>query len=430
MIPRYTTPEMKQLWSEENRYQSWLEVELCSCEAWARLGVIPEAAATALRERCRVDVGRIEAIEAEVKHDVIAFVSAVTETAGEAGRYLHYGLTSYDVVDTALSSLMRQASGLILAELRKLDAVLADQARAHRRTLMVGRTHGVHAEPITLGLKFALWYAEVGRAIERLERARENISYGKLSGAVGTYAHVDPRVEELVCRRLELKPDPLSTQIIQRDRHAEYLTALAIAATSIEKFATEIRSLQRTEILELEEPFGASQKGSSAMPHKRNPVGCEQMSGLARLVRGYAGAALENMVLWNERDISNSSAERVIIPGSTTLVHYMTRRFTGIVRQLLVYPERMLANLDRTGGLIYSQQVMLALIAAGMSREQAYALVQELAMRGWRGEGVFSQLVRQDPRVQAQLEAGVLEACFDPWRQLRHLDTVYERLGL
>ncbi|HAI21684.1 MAG TPA: adenylosuccinate lyase, partial [Clostridiales bacterium UBA8153] len=279
-------------------------------------------------------------------------------------------------------------------------------------------------------LKFALWYAEVGRAIERLERARENISYGKLSGAVGTYAHVDPRVEELVCRRLELRPDPLSTQIIQRDRHAEYLAALAIAATSIEKFATEIRSLQRTEILELEEPFAAAQKGSSAMPHKRNPVGCEQMSGLARLVRGYAGAALENMVLWNERDISNSSAERVIIPGSTTLLHYMTRRFTAIVRELLVYPERMLANLDRTGGLIYSQQVMLALIAAGMTREAAYAIVQELAMQGWRGEGLFSQLVRQDPRVKAKLEESALAACFDPWRQLRHLDTVYERLGL
>lgn len=430
MIPRYTTPEMKQLWSEENRYQSWLEVELCSCEAWAQLGVIPEPAVAQLRERCRVDVGRIEAIESEVKHDVIAFVTAVAETAGEAGRYLHYGLTSYDVVDTALSSLMRQAAGLILAELEQLAAVLADQARVHRRTLMVGRTHGVHAEPITLGLKFALWYAEVGRAMARMEQARENISYGKLSGAVGTYAHVDPRVEELVCRRLELKPDPLSTQIIQRDRHAEYLAALAIAATSIEKFATEIRSLQRTEILELEEPFAATQKGSSAMPHKRNPVGCEQMSGLARLVRGYAGAALENMVLWNERDISNSSAERVIIPGSTTLVHYMTRRFTGIVRNLLVYPGRMLANLDRTGGLIYSQQVMLALIAAGMSREEAYAAVQELAMRGWRGEGVFSQLVRQDPRVQAKLEESALEACFDPWRQLRHLDTVYERLGL
>ncbi|MEW6522264.1 MAG: adenylosuccinate lyase [Bacillota bacterium] len=430
MISRYTTPQMQKLWSDQNRYQRWLEVELLSCEAWAQLGVIPGEAVVQLRERCRVDVSRIEAIEAEVKHDVIAFVTAVAETAGEPGRYLHYGLTSYDVVDTALSSLMREAAGLIIEALYELAGVVAHMARQHKRTLMVGRTHGVHAEPITLGLKFALWYAEILRDIERLSRARDGISYGKLSGAVGTYAHVDPRVEVFVCQRLGLTPAPLSTQILQRDRHAEYLSALAITATSIEKFATEIRSLQRTEILELEEPFSAGQKGSSAMPHKRNPVGCEQMSGLARLVRANAGVALENMVLWNERDISNSSAERVIIPGSTTLVHYMVRRFCGIVRRLQVYPENMLKNLNCTGGLIYSQQVLLALVASGLSREEAYAVVQELAMKGWRGEGVFADLVRQDPRITSRLDNAVLEACFDPWRQLEHIDTVYGRLGL
>jgi adenylosuccinate lyase len=430
VIARYTTPEMKRLWSDENRYRRWLEVELLACEAWARLGVLPADEVAELRQRCRVDTARIDAIEATVKHDVIAFVTAVAETAGRAGRHLHFGLTSYDVVDTALASLMQEAIDLISAETSRLAAVVAARAREHRRTLMVGRTHGVHAEPMTLGLKFALWYAELQRNLERLARARAVISYGKLSGAVGTYAHVDPRVEAEVCARLGLQVAPISTQILQRDRHAEYVGALAIAATSIEKFATEVRGLQRTELLELEEPFSAGQKGSSAMPHKRNPVGCEQMSGLARVVRSYAEVALENMVLWHERDISNSSAERLIIPGSTTLVHYMTRRFTRIIEELAVYPERMLANLNLTGGLIYSQQVLLGLVAAGLDREQAYAIVQELAMRAWEGKGVFTELVAADPRVRAHLDPQALAACFDPWRQLEHVDTVFSRLGL
>ncbi len=430
MIPRYTTARMGQLWSDTYRYQRWLEVEILALEAWAQEGVVPHEVPSQLRARCRIDVKRIDELETTVKHDVIAFVSAVAETAGEAGRYIHYGLTSYDVVDTALSSLMKEAMDIILEAVDEVLVTLSHQAREHKRTLMIGRTHGVHAEPITLGLKFALWREEMRRNRRRLEQAQENISFGKLSGAVGTYAHVPPQVEAYVCRKLGLSPAPLSTQILQRDRHAEFLNALAVTATTIEKMAVEIRGLQRTETLELEEPFAAGQKGSSAMPHKRNPIVCEQMSGLARVLRGNAQVAMENMVLWHERDISNSSAERIVIPDSTTLLHHMLTRFGRVLARLHVYPENMLANLKRTGGLVFSQEVLLALVETGWSREEAYGVVQELAMAAWRGEGIFEDMVKTDERITSRLCDETIAACFDPWRQLGSLDEIYQRLGL
>ena len=430
MIERYTRPVMKKIWSEHNKYATWLEIEILACEAWAELGVIPKDVAPRLRQRAGFDPKRIDEIESVVRHDVIAFVSAVGETVGDDSKYIHFGLTSYDVVDTALSALLRQAADVIIGDLERLAEVLRKRALEHKHTVMIGRTHGVHAEPMTLGLKIANWYSENARNIERMKAARERISYGKMSGAVGTFGNIDPRIEEYVCQRMGLKPAPISSQVLQRDRHAELLSALAIIASSLDKFAVEIRSLQRTEIRELEEPFRKGQKGSSAMPHKRNPVALEQISGLSRVVRGNLIAALENMPLWNERDISNSSVERIILPDSTILVDYMLAKFTEIVDEMYVYPERMLKNLEMTGGLVFSQKVMLAMVDSGMSREEAYAIVQELAMKGWQGECSFRELVASDKRVNARLSGAQIEACFDPAQDLKYVDYVFERTGL
>ncbi len=429
MLERYTLPEMKALWAPENRFQKWLEIELLACEAWALLGKIPWEAVRAIKERARFNLERIAELEEVTRHDVIAFVSCVAESVGEEGRYLHYGLTSYDVVDTALSLLMRDALDLILKELDVLKEVLAEKARAFRDTVMIGRTHGVHAEPITLGLKFALWYCEAERARERLEGARRTVSVGRLAGAVGTYAHVDPFVEEYVCRKLGLTPARVSTQVLQRDRHAEYLAALALVASSIEKFATEIRHLQRTEVLEVEEPFAAGQKGSSAMPHKRNPIVCERLTGLARLVRGYALAGFENIPLWHERDITHSSVERIAIPSATTLVHYMVVKFTEVLRGLAVYPEHMRRNLELTRGLVFSQRLLLALVEKGLPREEAYALVQGAALRAWPG-GNFLQELAGDPAVGRYLTSAELEALCDPEPYLARRGYIFWKAGL
>ena len=429
MLERYTLPEMKMLWEPEHRFQKWLELEILACEAWAELGRVPVEAVQEIRRRARFDVKRIAEIEAVTRHDVIAFVSCVAENVGDAGKYLHLGLTSYDIVDTALSLLMRDALDIILKSLDDLSEVLADQARAYKDLPMIGRTHGVHAEPISLGLKFALWHAEMERARARLEQARRTIGVGRLSGAVGTYAHLDPYVENYVCRRVGLVPAKVSTQVLQRDRHAEYLTALAVTAGSLEKFATEIRHLQRTEVLEAEEGFAAGQKGSSAMPHKRNPITCERISGLARVLRGNAVAAMENISLWHERDITHSSVERIIIPDSTTLLHYMIVQFTDVLRQLQVYPQQMERNLNRTHGLIFSQRLLLALVAKGLSREEAYALVQRQAHRNWP-EGDFLAALKADPAIGQYLPADEIDAICDARHYLDRVGYIFWRAGL
>lgn len=437
MIERYTRPEMQRLWSLENKFRRWLDVELAVCDAWTELGVIPKEAAAEIRAKAAFSVERILEIEAEVQHDVIAFTTCVAEHVGPAARYFHYGLTSSDVVDTALACLMVEAGDIIRRDLEQVSSTLRELALRHKDTVMIGRTHGVHAEPITFGLKLALWWQEIERHRERWERAVENVRVGKISGAVGTYATVDPRVEEMVCARLGLKPAPVSTQILQRDRHAEYLLALALIAASIDKFATEIRALQKTEVREVEEPFAAGQKGSSAMPHKRNPRLCEQLSGLSRLVRANAIAALDNVALWHERDISHSSVERIIIPDSTTLVDYMLHTFNRVLRGLQVYPETMRRNLERTGGLIFSQRVLLALVDKGMPREEAYRIVQEEAMAAWaeygRSEGErvpFAERIRARREVRERLSDAEIDACFDPAYSVRHVDYIFRRLGL
>ncbi len=430
MIDRYSRPKMKGLWELPNRYRRMLEVEVLACEAWAELGKIPREAVEEIRRKATIDVDRILAIEAEVGHDVIAFVSGVAETVGEAGKYLHYGLTSYDVVDTALSLIMREAAEVLLSDLDRLLSVLGRRAREFKDVVMIGRTHGVHAEPITFGLKLAVWYAEMNRHWDRLKRAREVVSVGRLSGAVGTFANIDPFVEKYVCEKLHLKPAEASTQVLQRDRHAEYVTTLALIATSLDKMAAELRTLQRTEIREVEEYFKPGQKGSSAMPHKRNPVGLEQMSGLARVVRGYAVAAMENELLWNERDISNSSVERVVLPDATILLDYMLERFTNLLDKLLVYPERMRQNLELTGGLIFSQKVLLALVEKGLKREEAYAIVQGLAMEAWRGGPTFIERVAADERVRRYLSPEELAAGFAYTDHLKHVEEIFTRVGL
>ena len=391
MIPRYTRPEMARLWTDENKYRRWLEVEILALEAWELLGKVPPGTAKAVRENARIDVDRIAEIESRVRHDVIAFVSQVAETAGEAGKYIHYGLTSYDVVDTALSSLLRDSLMIILDDVSRLLDVLGKLAVRYKHTPMIGRTHGVHAEPVTFGLVLALWYEEMRRNRTRVELALSEISVGKLSGAVGTYAHVDPFVERYVCEKLGLEPAPLSNQIIQRDRHAMCISVLAVVAGTLEKMAITLRGLARTEIREVEEAFRQGQKGSSAMPHKRNPVGLEQICGMARLMRAYASAALENNSLWDQRDISNSSVERIIVPDSVILLNYMLNRMTGILLGLRVYPDRMLYNLNLTGGLVFSEEVMLLLISKGFTREEAYGKVQELAMAAWEGAPLSSK---------------------------------------
>lgn len=434
MIKRYTRPEMGAIWDLTNKYGTWLEVEILACEAWAELGVIPREAVAEIKARAKVDTDRILEIESRVKHDMIAFVTGVAETAGEAGKFIHHGLTSYDVEDTALSLLMRQSADILLQDLRELEDILRQRALEFRRTPMIGRTHGVHAEPTTFGLKMALWLDETRRNIARFEQAREAVSVGKLSGAVGTFANCDPFVERYVCDRLGLRPAPVSTQILQRDRHAQFLTTIAICAASLEKFATEVRNLQRTEIREVAEPFGsragAVTKGSSAMPHKRNPELCERISGQARVLRANALAALENVALWHERDISNSSVERVIIPDSCILLDYALGLMTYVLRGLRVDADRMRHNLDMTGGLVFSQQVMLALVEAGMQREEAYALVQAHAMDAWDRGKVFRELVSADPEVRRRLTPERLAAAFDLERHLRFVDYIFERVGL
>ncbi len=428
MIPRYTSPEMAALWSPETKFATWLEVELLAAEAQAQLGLIPPDAARRLRERARVSsVARIDELEErETRHDVVAFLRVVSESVGEDARYLHHGLGSSDVVDTALSVLMVRALDLIAASVERLKRALARLARAHRYTVMAGRTHGVHAEPITFGLKAALWYAEVDRDLERLRRAREVIAVGKLSGEVGTFAHTPPEVEAFVCARLGLRPAPVSSQVLQRDRHAEYMAHLAVTAGTLETIATEIRHLARTEIREVEEPFRPGQTGSSAMPHKRNPILCERVAGLARVVRSHLLAAMENIALWGERDITHSSVERVIIPDATTLVEYMARTLAEVLEGLRVYPERMRENLYRSGGLVFSHRVLLALVRKGLSRDEAYRIVQAAAMQAWEGAGSFRDLVR----ASGHLSDEELEACFDPGPALRHVDAIFARVGL
>lgn len=428
MIPRYTRPEMAELWSDRSRWSAWLEVELAVCEALAARGMVPAEDLATIRERAGFDAARIEAIEAEVKHDVIAFLTSVAETVGPASRHIHYGLTSSDVVDTAQALLLVRAADRILGGIGRLLEVLERQARAHRATVLVGRTHGIHAEPYTLGLKFAGWFAEMARNRDRIRAAREEIRVGKISGAVGTYAHLGPDVEAEVLRRLGLEPETVSTQVVARDRHAVFVSALAVLASSIDRIATEIRHLQRTDVREVEEPFSAGQKGSSAMPHKRNPIGCENLSGLARVVRSHVQAALENVPLWHERDISHSSVERVILPDATILCDTMLARLTAILDGLLVYPDAMRANLEKTRGLVFSQAVLLALARAGMTREDAYRIVQTHAMAVWRGEGGFRDRLAADPEVTGVLSDADLAGCFDPARSLRHVDAIYERV--
>ncbi len=428
MIPRYTRPTMAVHWSDQNRFATWLKVELAVLSAQAQMGLVPKEAADEITRKARFDARRIDEIEARVKHDVIAFTTSVGESIGDLTRYFHYGLTSSDVVDTALALMTRDALDLILEEVDNFREVLKRRALEFKDRIIVGRTHGIHAEPTTLGLKFALWYAEMGRNRKRLKAAREAIAVGKLSGAVGTFAHLSPAVEELVCRKLQLRPDPISTQVIQRDRHAEVLSALALCGATLEKIATEIRHLQKTEVREVEEPFSEGQKGSSAMPHKRNPVGCENVTGLARLLRGYLVPAFEDVALWHERDISHSSAERVILPDATTLLDYMLHRMGGILAGLHVYPEAMEANLNKTRGLLYSQKVLLALTRAGLSREDAYERVQGCAMRTWKGEGDFLDLLAAEPGVASRISREELAKAFDPRPFLAHVDEIFERV--
>jgi adenylosuccinate lyase len=430
MIDRYSRPEMARIWSQGAKYDNWLRVELAVCEVYARRGVIPGEALNRIKARAKIDPHRIDEIELTTRHDVIAFLTNLEESIGADSRYVHIGMTSSDVLDTALALSLQQASALILAGLERLRAALRGLALAHKTTLCVGRSHGIHAEPMSFGLKAALWYAEAGRNLERMRRARETVRVGKISGAVGTFAHIDPDVEEEACHLLGLEPAPISSQIVQRDRHAEFMATLAVIAASLEKIAVEVRSLQRTEIGEVEEPFAEGQKGSSAMPHKRNPVSSETITGLARLVRANAGAALENVALWHERDISHSSVERVILPDSTILVDYMLNRYAGVLEGLRVYPERMRENIERSFGLMYSQRVLLRLTETGLARQAAYEIVQRNAMRAWVDRRSFQALLAGDPEVTARLSPAALAECFDPAWYLRNVDAIYRRLNL
>ncbi|MFC5465110.1 adenylosuccinate lyase [Lederbergia graminis] len=430
MIERYTRPEMGAIWTEENRFKAWLEVEILACEAWAELGDIPKDDVAKIRERATFDINRIHEIEEETRHDVVAFTRAVSESLGEERKWVHYGLTSTDVVDTALSYLLKQANEILLQDIENFIAILGEKAKQHKYTVMMGRTHGVHAEPTTFGLKLGLWYEEMKRNLERFKQAAAGVEFGKLSGAVGTYANINPVVEQYVCEKLGIQPAPISTQTLQRDRHAHYLAAISLIATSIEKFAVEIRGLQKSETREVEEFFSKGQKGSSAMPHKRNPIGSENMTGLARVIRGYMMTAYENVPLWHERDISHSSAERIILPDATIALNYMLNRFANIVKNLTVFPENMKRNMDRTLGLIYSQRLLLALIDKGMVREEAYDTVQPKAMEAWEKQVHFRQLIEADPTIQSKLTAEEIADCFDYNYHLKHVDTIFERLGL
>ncbi|HWR34836.1 MAG TPA: adenylosuccinate lyase [Clostridia bacterium] len=428
MISRYTRPEMGRIWSDENKFRTWLQVEVAATETLSEAGLVPADAAKAIREKGDFDLKRINEIEAEVKHDVIAFTTAVAEKVGPESRWLHYGLTSNDVVDTAQALLMKQASAVIRADLERLIEVLRRRAFEFKDTPMIGRTHGVHAEPITFGLKLANWYSEMQRNLERFVGAAEQMRVGKLSGAVGNCAHLEPEFEEAICKRLDLDVASVSSQVIQRDRHAFYLGTLAVVASSLDKIATEIRHLQRTEVREAEEYFSEKQKGSSAMPHKRNPINCEQISGLARVVRANAQAAFENVPLWHERDISHSSVERVILPDSTTLVDYLLNKTTTLIDTLLVYPERMLRNLNSSFGLVFSGQLLLDLVEAGVLREDAYRIVQRNAMRAWREETDFRELVLNDPEITGKVDRETINRAFELKRQLRNVDKIFGRV--
>ena len=430
MIERYSLPEIKNIWSEENKFSIWLRIELFACEANSKLGIIPLKSLQTIKSKAKFNVSRINEIENVVKHDVIAFLTNVGENVGKDSHFIHYGMTSSDVLDTALSVQMKEAGELILKKLIKLKAVLAQKAKKYKMFPMIGRTHGIHAEMITLGLKFALWYEENNRNIERLKTAIKNISVGKISGAVGTYEHLNPFVEKYVCRKLSILPARISTQIIQRDRHAEYMTTLAVIASSLEKFATEIRHLQKTEVLELEEPFTKGQKGSSAMPHKKNPIICERIAGLARVLRGNAIAALENVTLWHERDISHSSVERMIIPDSTMLLYYMLDKMIGVLGDLVINKKNIEKNLNLTNGLIYSQRALLKLIEKGISREDAYAIIQYNAMKSWKTGESFKELLMNDKRVITKIKAKEIESIFNPKESLKNVGYIFKRVGI
>lgn len=430
MIPRYSTPELERIWTDESKFQKMLEIEILACEAMAKIGKIPASAPAVIRKKAKIDVKRIKKIEEVTRHDVIAFLTQLEEVIGPEAKYIHKGLTSSDVLDTALSLQMRESLEIILNDLVKLAAALKKKAKKYKNTLMVGRTHGIYAEPITFGFKISLWYVETLRNIERIKQLMPVISVGKISGAVGTYANVDPRVEAYVCQKLKFKPAPVSTQVLQRDRHAQYIATLAICAATIEKIATEIRNLQRSEIREVEEFFTKGQKGSSAMPHKRNPITCEQLCGLARIIRANTVPALENVALWHERDISHSSVERVILPDSSILMDYMLKKIIRIMENLLVYPENMLENLDKTKGLIFSQQVLLSLIDKGIDRQQAYVIVQRNAMKVWQEKGNFVDYLKEDSDLQQYFTAAEIEAIFDYKYHLKNIDKIFKRLHI
>ncbi|MEB8400124.1 adenylosuccinate lyase [Enterococcus casseliflavus] len=430
MLERYTRPEMGAIWTDQNRYQAWLEVEILADEAWAELGEIPKEDVALIREKATFDIDRILEIETQTRHDVVAFTRAVSESLGDESKWVHYGLTSTDVVDTAYGYLMKQANDLIREDLNRFVTIIGEKAKEYKHTVMMGRTHGVHAEPTTFGLKLALWYAEMKRNVERFERAAKGVEAGKISGAVGTFANIPPFVEEYVCEKLGIRAQDISTQVLPRDLHAEYFSAMALIATSIEKFATEIRGLQKSETREVEEFFAKGQKGSSAMPHKRNPIGSENMAGLARVVRGHMVTAYENVSLWHERDISHSSAERIIIPDTTILIDYMLNRFGNIVKNLTVFPENMKRNMNATFGLIYSQRVMLKLIDHGMTREQAYDLVQPKTAQAWDEQTDFRPLLEADPAITDVLSKADLDDAFDYNHHLKQVDTIFERVGL
>lgn len=430
MIERYSRPEMRAIWTEENKFRAWLEVELCACEAWADLGVIPKEDTVKLRQNATFDMNRIYEIEQETRHDVIAFTRAVSESLGEERKWVHYGLTSTDVVDTAMGYLLKQANDILEQDILRFIGILKEKALAYKHTPMMGRTHGVHAEPTTFGLKMALWHEEMIRNLERFRHAADGVQYGKISGAVGTYANIDPSVEEFVCRKLGTKAAPISTQTLQRDRHAEYMATLALIATSLEKFATEVRALQKSEVREVEEAFAKGQKGSSAMPHKRNPIGSENISGLARVIRGHMVSAYENVPLWHERDISHSSVERIILPDATMLLNYMLNRFGNIVKNLTVFPENMKRNMARTYGVPFSGRILTKLIDKGFSREQAYDTVQPRAMQAWEEQRQFREIVEATPEITEVLSAEEIEDAFNPSWHLKHVDTIFAKLGL
>ena len=430
MIDRYTMQKMREIWSEENKFRKWLEVEIAACEAWSSLGKIPREALAKIKRKASFDIKRINEIEKETAHDLIAFLTSVAEKVGRDSRFIHMGLTSYDVEDTARSIQLREAAELIIKDIEDVIKILKRRAKEEKNTIMMGRTHGVHAEPITFGLKLLVWIAEMERNLDRMNRAKEVVSVGKISGAVGTYAAVDPRVEEYVCKKLKLKPSPASTQVLQRDRHAEFMTTLAVVAATLEQFATEIRNLQRTEVWEVEEPFGKGQKGSSAMPHKKNPITCERIAGLARVVRGNSVAALENVALWHERDITHSSVERVILPDSCMLVDYMLQKFAWVMDGLVVFPQNMRRNIERSGGMTFSQKILLALTERGLTREEAYKIVQTAAMKSRSSGRHMMELMLEDRDALKYLSRDEITKIFDIRNHLKNIDIVFRRFGL